>query len=247
MIEKADPVERATAGAGGSTQRIVDAISDAVIERRLMPGTKLAEQQIADIFGVSRTVVRQALIQLSRHHLVTLEPARGAFVAEPGVDEARQVYEVRRLLEPALARMICASITAVQLGELRRHLAAEAAALEQRDIPGRTRLLTDFHLLLARQHGNQVLTQMIVDLTSRSALIALMYQSAHSAAESHREHVAIVDALERRDLRAVVRLSTSHLDNVERTVRLDPRTPGLAAILLPPAAASPSPSPPLES
>jgi DNA-binding GntR family transcriptional regulator len=80
---------------------------------------------------------------------------------------------------------------------------------------------------------------MIVDLTSRSALIALMYQSAHSAAESHREHVAIVDALERRDARAAVRLSTTHLENVELNVRLDPRSPGLAAILAPHAAAAP--------
>ena len=117
------PPWRTRRGAGGSTQRIVDAITAAVIERRLMPGTKLAEQQIADIFGVSRTVVRQALIQLSRHHLVTLEPARGAFVAEPSVDEARQVYEVRRLLEPALARLVCASITDEQIAELRSHLA----------------------------------------------------------------------------------------------------------------------------
>ncbi len=71
------------------TQRIADAITTAIVERRLMPGTKLAEQQIADIFKVSRTLVRQALNQLSRDHLVTLEPARGAFVAQPSVEEAR--------------------------------------------------------------------------------------------------------------------------------------------------------------
>ena len=71
--------------APGATQRIVDSITAAIVERRLMPGTKLAEQQIADIFKVSRTLVRQALNQLSRDRLVTLEPARGAFVAKPGV------------------------------------------------------------------------------------------------------------------------------------------------------------------
>ena len=72
--------------AGNATQRIVDAITTAIVERRLMPGTKLAEQRLADIFAVSRTLVRQALNQLSRDHLVTLEPARGAFVAQPSVD-----------------------------------------------------------------------------------------------------------------------------------------------------------------
>jgi len=68
---------------------------------------------------------------------------------------------------------------------------------------------------------------------SRCSLIALMYQSAHSAEHSYEEHVAIVDALEKRDARAAVRLMESHLNNVERNLRLDPRTPDLGALLLP--------------
>ena len=59
-----------------ATRRIVESITAAIVERRLMPGTKLAEQRIADIFDVSRTLVRQALNQLCRDGLVTLEPAR---------------------------------------------------------------------------------------------------------------------------------------------------------------------------
>ena len=86
--------KRADPAVGDTTQRIADSITTAIVERRLMPGTKLAEQKIADIFKVSRTLVRQALNQLSRDKLVTLEPARGARVAEPSVDEARQVFEV---------------------------------------------------------------------------------------------------------------------------------------------------------
>src|SRR5262245_56588564 len=81
---------QAAAAPATTTQRIVDSITTAIVERRLMPGTKLAEQKIADIFAVSRTVVRQALNQLSRDKLVTLTPARGAYVAEPSVEEARQ-------------------------------------------------------------------------------------------------------------------------------------------------------------
>jgi DNA-binding GntR family transcriptional regulator len=106
----------------GSTQRIVDAITTAIVERRLMPGTKLAEQSIADIFKVSRTLVRQALNQLSRDHLVTLEPARGAFVAQPSVEEARQVFEVRKLIEASLVRQLCAVVTPAQVAQLRAHL-----------------------------------------------------------------------------------------------------------------------------
>src|SRR5690349_21412047 len=113
---KLKPIRPADEAEGGSaTQRIVDSITTAIVERRLMPGTKLAEQQIADIFSVSRTLVRQALNQLSRDRLVTLEPARGAFVAQPSVEEARQVFEARKLIEAAMVKQLCAVITDEQI------------------------------------------------------------------------------------------------------------------------------------
>ena len=200
----------ADAAGTGPTQRIVDSITTAIVERRLMPGTKLVEQQIADIFGVSRTLVRQALNQLKSDRLVTLEPARGAFVAKPSVQEARQVFEVRAMLEAAMLRQLCAVITDAQIAELRQHVKAEAAAVARTDVSGRTRLLADFHVVLARMLGNQVLAEMLEDLLTRSSLIALMYQSSHSAEHSQAEHVAIVDALDKRDARAAVRLMESH-------------------------------------
>jgi len=222
---------RQAAPDAGATQRIVDAITSAIVERRLMPGTKLAEQQIADIFKVSRTLVRQALNRLSRDHLVTLQPARGAFVAQPSVEEARQVLEVRKLIEGALVKQLCALITKEQVATLRAHLRAEAAAVARSDVSGRTRLLADFHVVLARMLGNAVLAALLADLLSRSSLIALMYQSSHSAEHSQDEHVAIVDAIERRDTRAAVRLMEKHLDNVERYLHLHPRAGSLAGVL----------------
>ena len=71
------------------------------------------------------------------------------------------------------------------------------------------------------------------ELVSRSSLISLMYQSAHSAEHSYAEHVAIVDALERRDARAAVKLMENHLHHVERNLRLNPRVPDLEAVLRP--------------
>ena len=219
-----------------TTLRIVESITTAIVERRLMPGTKLAEQKIADIFKVSRTVVRQALNQLSRDRLVTLAPSRGAFVATPSVEEARQVFEVRRMLEAAMVRQLCTTLTDTQIAALRRHLKHEREAVTRTDVPGRTRLLADFHVVLARTLGNEVLAELLADLLSRSSLIALMYQSAHSAEHSWAEHVAIVDALARRDSRAAQRLMEAHLLNVERNLRLDPRSPDLESALQPNAA-----------
>ena len=228
---KARAAANDAAPAPGSTQRIVDAITTAIVERRLMPGTKLAEQQIADLFKVSRTLVRQALNQLSRDHLITLEPARGAFVTQPSVEEARQVFEVRRMVEAQMVRQLCATVTEEQVAQLRMHLTTEGAAVARLDVAGRTRLLADFHVVLARQLGNEVLAQLLADLLARCSLIALMYQSAHSAEHSADEHVAIVDAIERRDARAAARLMESHLGNVERNLQLQPRVADLASVL----------------
>ncbi len=217
----------------GATQRIAESITAAIVERRLMPGTKLTEQKIADIFKVSRTVVRQALNQLSRDHLVTLEPARGAFVCMPSIEEAHQVFEVRAMIESAMVHQLCSRITDVQVAQLRSHLQDERAAVSRTDVPGRTRLLADFHVLLARMLGNEVLAQWLTDLLSRSSLISLMYQSSHSAQHSQDEHVLIVDALEQRDAHAAVRLMETHIANVESNLRLDPNTLDLAAALCP--------------
>jgi DNA-binding GntR family transcriptional regulator len=74
---------------------------------------------------------------------------------------------------------------------------------------------------------------MLRDLLSRCSLIALMYQSSHSAEHSYEEHVAIVDALEKRDARAAARLMEDHLEHVEANLKLDPRVPDLEAALLP--------------
>lgn len=219
--------------ATGSTQRIVESITAAIVARRLMPGTKLSEQKIADIFKVSRTLVRQALNQLSRDRLVKLERARGAFVATPSVDEARQVFEVRQILEAALTRRLCAVISDAQVARLRRHLEDEKSAVSNTDVSGRTRLLADFHVVLAQMLGNDVLAQLLTELLTRSSLIALMYQSSHSAEASLAEHVAIVDAFERRDVKAAVRLTVEHLEHVEQNLRLNHRETDLAQVLNP--------------
>ena len=230
---RAEAPEPAPEPVGDHTQRIVAAITQAIVERRLMPGTKLAEQKLADIFQVSRTLVRQALNQLSRNHLVTLEPARGAFVATPSVEEARQVFEVRAMLETTLVRQLCDTITPAQVARLRQHLKDEREAVQRTDVPGRTRLLADFHVVLAHLLGNAVLADILSDLLGRSSLIALMYQSSHSAEHSQEEHVRIVDALEQRDARTATRLMAQHIASVERKLRFDPRTPDLAAALRP--------------
>ena len=208
-----------------STSVIVSALTKAIVEHRLHPGTKLAEQKLADHFGVSRTLVRQALLQLSQHQLVTLEPARGAFVAAPSVDEARQVFAVRRMLECEMARGFARQVTPAKLRVLRDHIAQEKRAIDQQDAPGRTTLLGDFHVRMAELMGNEVLAQILGQLVSRCALITLMYQTPRGAEHSSDEHVEIVRALAARDEELAARLMSEHLQHVEENLAFDRKLP----------------------
>ncbi len=208
-----------------STRAIVDALTKAIVEHRLQPGSKLAEQKLADHFGVSRTLVRQALFQLSQNRLIRLEPARGAFVAAPAVDEARQVFAVRRMLETAMTREFVQNVTPAKIKALREHVALEKAAVAGEDISDRTELLGDFHVRMAELMGNKVLAQMLGELISRCALITLMYQTTSAAEHSNDEHADIVKALAAKDEERAVHLMAEHLEHVEAHLVFDRKVP----------------------
>ena len=207
------------------TRLIVQALTKAIVEHRLQPGAKLAEQKLADHFGVSRTLVRQALLQLSQHQLVRLEPARGAFVAAPSVVEAKQVFAVRRMIESEMTRVLVRQITPAKIRALKNHIAREKLAVQGNDASGRTELLGDFHVRMAELTGNDVLAQMLGQLVSRCALITLMYQSAPAAEHSSEEHVQIVKALAAKDEALAVRLMQAHLLHVEENLSFDRAVP----------------------
>ena len=218
------------------TSQIVQALTKAIVEHRLQPGAKLAEQKLADHFGVSRTLVRQALLQLSQHQLIRLEPARGAFVAAPSVAEARQVFAVRRMIETGMTQVFVAQVTPARIKVLRDHVAQEKLAVERGDASGRTELLGDFHVRMAELMGNAVLAQVLGQLISRCALITLMYQSANAAEHSNAEHAQIVKALAAKDETRAVQLMQLHLQHVEENLMFDRRLPasGIAAALTAP-------------
>ena len=207
------------------TNMIVEALTKAIVERRLHPGAKLAEQKLADHFGVSRTLVRQALFQLSQNRLIRLEPARGAFVAAPSVPEAKQVFAVRRMLEAEMTRAFVREITPAKIRALKEHVAQEKTAVARNDAAGRTALLGDFHVRMAELMGNEVLAQLLGELISRCALITLMYQTASAAEHSSAEHADIVKALAAKDEARAVRLMSEHLLNVEKNLAFDRKVP----------------------
>ena len=208
-----------------STELIVRSLTKAIVDHRLQPGAKLVEQKLADHYGVSRTLVRQALLQMSQHQLIRLEPARGAFVAAPSVEEAKQVFSVRRMIEAEMTREFVRGVTPAKIRVLRDHVEQEQRAVNNNDATSRTELLGDFHVRMAELMGNEVLAQVLGQLIARCSLITLMYQSDHAAEHSHDEHGAIVEALAAADEPRAVALMQAHLLNVEAGLMFERNAP----------------------
>lgn len=208
-----------------TSQKIVDRIHAAVLEHRLPPGAKLGEGSLGELFGVSRTIVRQALFRLAEDKLVTLLPARGAFVSRPSVREARELFEARRVIELELIERFTRALAPEGLAQMREHLARERAAIAAGDAALRNRLLGEFHVLIAEHVGNGVLRELLSELVSRSSLVTLLYQSAREASCSADEHEALLDAVARRDVAAARRLMQEHLGHVESGLALPDEAP----------------------
>jgi DNA-binding GntR family transcriptional regulator len=195
-------------------------IAEAIIDRRLPPGTKLVEQNLAGIFSVSRARVRSALTRLAHEKMVTVEPNRGARVASPSVEEAKQVFEARRLIEDGIVRAAAGKMTDSARARLEAHVTAEADAHLRRDRHAVIRLSGDFHLLLAEIAGNDVLMDFLRELVSRSSLVIAVYERPGSTDCSHHGHDALLERLIAQDADGAAASMADHMDEIADSLDL---------------------------
>lgn len=201
-------------------ERIHGEIYAAIINHQLPPATPLHEDALASAFGVSRTIIRRVLLKLSHEKLVELIPNKGAIVARPSVEEARQVFQARRMVECMLVSQLAREISDDDIERLRSIVQAEAKSQERNDKRSRLQLSGDFHRELASIAGNDVLRDFVHELISRSSLIIALYESPGAVPCSYDEHKQIVDALMSRDPDVVSRCMADHLSHIEAQVDL---------------------------
>ena len=199
---------------------IAEQVVESILAQKLAPGERLGEQALASNFGVSRTLVREALMQLQARGFVQVQSKRGWFVMEPSAEEARDAFSARRIVEAGILSEAGRPLQKV-IRKLRDHVADERRAIEGADAATRAFLLADFHVCLAEQMGHRVLVDVLRDLTARTTLAATLYQSKHDAGQSCREHAAIVKALEAGDPAEARRLMLDHIGNVEQALEVD--------------------------
>jgi len=214
-----------------TVEAIAQQIATAIIERRLPPGTWLREEALGRAYAVSRTKIRAALVMLGRDRLIENIPDKGCFVCQPTVQEAREVFAVRRILEAEVVRLLIARATEADYARLEQHIVQERAALAHTlaapSAPraAREKLLGDFHAVLADVAGNQTLADLVREMLARSSLIAMLYHTSNDPQCSSQEHEDLLHLCRSGDVAAAVQSMNAHLLRIEANLQLDAAAP----------------------
>ena len=211
-------------GRAGRTrgEAVYQGLRRAIIEAALRPGTKLPEDAVGESFGVSRTVVRSVLARLAGEGLVTQQVNRRAAVAAPTLEDARDLFRVRRGLERTVVEILAGRLTKDQVARLVDHVGAERA-VEGRDGPASIRLAGEFHTLLAEMTGNEILCRYVNEVVSRGSLVLAIYGRPHSSDCAVNEHRELIAAL----AEGKPSIARGYLDAIADT---NPGNPSLAGL-----------------
>lgn len=219
------------ASKAGAENTICEAIRAAILERRLAPGTKLQEVPLGAFFGVSRTIVRQALRRLAHEGIVLLRDRRVAVVARPSTQEVADMFAARRAIEAAVVEHVVARITRDEVAAMRRMVRSEEGAYQRGDRTEGLKLSLAFHETLGRICGNPVLVRYLKELVLQTSLAVALYEQPDRV-HAHADHLDLLNAIARHDAKRAVRRMVAHLNDLERDLHLHapPAAPSLATI-----------------
>lgn len=190
-----------------------------IISHVYAPGAHLAEDEIAAQLGVSRTPVREAFRVLQRAGWLDIYPHAGAYVRTPSLEEARQIFEVRQCLERRAAELSALRSKDVDQRTLRKIIEKGWRQLERGSVSGITTLNSEFHSVIARSGGNDVLAKMLDDIGKQVrwhfASVAMV-----RGADSWREHEEILQAINERDPGTAARLAVDHSTRTQEALFL---------------------------
>lgn len=222
MTSRTPPPVPRPAKAATATDRVYEGLYRAIVEHRLAPGSRLREEELAESFAVSRTVVRQALQRLAQDQIIELRHNRGAQVPQPGLEDAAPVFDARRVVECEIARRLGGRLTPAQLAELRALVEGEAAAEARGDSAAAIGLSGEFHRALARLAGNPVFVRMLDELLPTTSLLMALYKRpGRPACVAHR-HQEMLAALEQAGSAGSAAEMRRHLDELERSLTPQP-------------------------
>ena len=200
---------------------IYNALVKSIVEHQLLPGSKLPEEALADVFSVSRTGIRRVLQRLAAVQLVTLLPKRGAHVTTPDAEESRDVFATRKILECANLPLVIARCQSTHLVAMKKLVQEEKRAHEERNGAAAIRLSAAFHVQLQAISGNKVLTESVSQLTLRSSLAIAAWGAPWQQGCRCHDHDDLLDLLKKRDVTALTASMAQHFDSIVSSLRFE--------------------------
>lgn len=205
----------------GRSVEISKIISQAILDRRLLPGAKVGERELSEALSVSRIVVRQALIRLADEGLITLERNRGAFVTRPSLPEMLQTFEAITFIEQGVIGNLVGRLSAAGLSDLRNHVQLEREAEATADGQRHDDLGVGFHKLLLKLGRNKVLEDIHAGLVRRTILFQSLYRRDYDHSSQVDTHEKLVSLIEAKQTKRAQDLLGEHLRLVVRSFVLE--------------------------
>ncbi len=196
------------------SDRIRNALTDAISSGELAPGTMLDEQQLADRYGASRTPVREALRQLATSGMVEIRPRRGVIVRHVTADDVMDMFETMAELEAVCVRLATYRITPLERSRLLRIHEASEAAVEAGDVDAYDALNREFHEAIYRAAHNDFLADQAIAVRTRlNAFRRMQLRQDQRLISSRAEHDAVMRAIAEGDGDKAARRMRAHMLN----------------------------------
>ena len=199
---------------------LVGRIRDMIIEGQLEPGSRIHEGQLGQALGVSRTPLREALKFLASEGLIDLVPGRGGIVRQLTPQDVRNMLDVLIALETLAGRLACRGATDAQIADVRKLHDRMAEFHNRRRRLEYYKLNQAIHTAIVKLSGNDFLASTHEAIQARLKRIRFIGNEApESWGGATREHVEMMDALERRDEHTLTEVITRHLEETWTRVR----------------------------
>lgn len=200
-------------------EKIYQVLHDAILNAEFPPGQQLKESSLAKAFGVSRTPVRTVFQRLKFDSLIELIPKRGAFVYCPTPNEAQQIFEMRKLLEPRATELAAIYATDFEIQRMEAFLKKEKTLIRQKAFHQSLMATKNFHLSIIEASRNIFLIETLRKMISLSHIILNFYDaSEHKEANAISEHMELLEAIRSRKPVVAKEMAHHHVSSIEEDV-----------------------------
>lgn len=226
MSKVAESRSESTEGRASSVERVYNSVMEAIVDQRLLAGTRLNELAMCDAFKISRREMERVFQRLAFEKMVRMVPNRGAFVATPDAKEARAIFAARKAIEAGIVELAASRASGADFKVLAKNIADEEAHRRAGRMREAVRLSGKFHLLLSDIADNAILADQIRQLVARTSLVTSLYDNASEMGCWHDDHSKLIEHLRANQPKRAIELMRRHLDYLEESLDLGRKMDG---------------------